>query len=74
MKFRIFLLLVTNSYLENFKNEEDDIPQEIKAIAEERLLARANKDWAKSDLLREELAKKGYEIKDAKDGYTLIKK
>ncbi len=62
------------SYLENFKNEEDDIPQEIKAIAEERLLARANKDWAKSDLLREELAKKGYEIKDAKDGYTLIKK
>ena len=62
------------SYLENFKNEEDDIPQEIKAIAEERLLARANKDWAKSDILREELAKKGYEIKDAKDGYTLIKK
>ncbi len=52
----------------------EEIPEEIKAIAEERLIARANKDWAKSDLLRAELAEKGYEIKDAKDGYTLIKK
>ncbi len=51
-----------------------EIPNEIIAIAEERLVARASKDWAKSDLLRAKLAEKGYEIKDSKDGYTLIKK
>ncbi len=51
-----------------------DIPEEAKAIAEERLVARANKDWAKSDELRAKLSELGYEIKDAKDSYTLIKK
>ena len=52
----------------------ENIPDEVKAIAEERLVARGNKDWATSDLLRNKLAELGYEIKDAKDGYTLIKK
>jgi cysteinyl-tRNA synthetase len=51
-----------------------DIPEEVKALAEERLVARANKDWAKSDELRAKLMELGYEIKDAKDSYTLIKK
>ena len=51
-----------------------DIPAEVKALAEERLVARANKDWAKSDELRAKLGELGYEIKDAKDSYTLIKK
>lgn len=55
------------------KNQES-IPQEIIDIAEERKIARQNKDWAKSDLLRNTLAEKGYEVKDSKDGYSLIKK
>ena len=55
------------------KNNES-IPQEIIDIAEERKIARQNKDWAKSDLLRNTLAEKGYEVKDSKDGYSLIKK
>ncbi len=50
------------------------IPEEIIKIAEERKLARQNKDWAKSDQLRAELLEKGYEVKDSKEGYTLIKK
>ena len=50
------------------------IPEEIEQIAKERFLARQNKDWAKSDELRNLLAEKGYDIKDAKDGYTLSKK
>ena len=54
--------------------ENADIPNEVKVIAEERLIARANKDWAKSDELRAKLGELGYEIKDAKDSYTLIKK
>ena len=55
-------------------NDEVVVPEDIRAIAEERFTARKNKDWAKSDLLRAQLAEYGYEIKDSKDGYTLIKK
>jgi cysteinyl-tRNA synthetase len=51
-----------------------DIPAEVKAIADERFSARQNKDWAKSDELRAKLSELGYEVKDAKDGYTLNKK
>lgn len=50
-----------------------DVPEEAKAVAEERLAARRAKDWAKSDLLRDRLKDMGYAVKDAKDGYTLEK-
>ena len=56
------------------KTENLEIPSEIKEIAERRLIARQNKDWATSDQLRSQLLELGYEIKDAKDCYTLIKK
>lgn len=48
-----------------------EYPKEIIDLAEERLLARKNKDWAKSDEIRDKLSKLGYLIKDSKDGYTL---
>ncbi|MCI8435584.1 MAG: cysteine--tRNA ligase [Clostridia bacterium] len=51
----------------------DDIPDEIRAIAEERFAARKAKDWAKSDALRDELAARGYAVVDAKDSYTIKK-
>lgn len=51
----------------------EEIPAEVKAIADERFIARQNKDWAKSDELRDKLASLGYSVKDAKDGYTLTK-
>ena len=66
--------LFTKHYSEVLKEEAVEIPEDIKAIAEERFLARQNKDWAKSDELREVLSQKGYLVKDAKDGYTLSKK
>ena len=50
-----------------------DIPEEVIAVAEERKLARQNKDWAKSDELRNKLTEMGYSVKDSKDGYELIK-
>lgn len=50
------------------------IPEEIERIAKERFSARQNKDWAKSDELRNLLAEKGYDVKDSKDGYTLSKR
>lgn len=66
--------LFTKHYSEILKEEAVEIPEDVKAIAEERFLARQNKDWAKSDELREVLSQKGYLVKDAKDGYTLSKK
>ena len=56
------------------RNPAEEIPQEVKAIADERFIARQNKDWAKSDELRDKIAALGYVIKDSKDGYTLTKK
>ncbi len=52
---------------------KDDAPAEVKAVAEERFKARAEKNWAKSDELRETLKKMGYAVKDSKDGYTLTR-
>ncbi len=55
------------------KPEPAEIPDDIKAIADERWEARKNKNWAESDRLRELLKEKGYAVKDAKDGYTVEK-
>ncbi len=58
-------------YAALFASEE--IPEEVQAVAKERFLARQNKDWAKSDELREKLAALGYAVKDSKTGYELTK-
>ncbi len=55
------------------KQEQIDVPQNVIDIANARLDARKNKDWAKSDILRDEIAKLGYVIIDSKDGYTIKK-
>lgn len=52
---------------EDTKNQEE-IPQEILDLVEQRKIARQNKDWAKSDELRDLINKKGYDIKDTANG------
>ena len=52
---------------------EDIIPDEINKIAIERELARKNKDYKKSDELREKINSLGYELKDTGDGYKINK-
>ncbi len=47
------------------------IPAEVKALAEARAKARAARDWAESDRLRDALAAKGWQVRDAKEGQTL---
>ena len=51
----------------------EEIPADVKAVAEERWAARQNRDWAKSDELRAKLTEMGYAVKDSKTGYELIK-
>ncbi len=53
---------------------EDDQPSEhVIALVEERVLARASKNWAESDKLRDEIAALGWIVQDSKDGYKLLK-
>ena len=54
--------------------EELELPEEIKDILEERKNARANKDWAKSDELRDKLLDLGYVVKDTKNGVEVTLK
>lgn len=60
------------AYAEKYAKKEE-IPADVVAVAEERKTARAEKNWAKSDELREKLKEMGYAVKDSKDGYTLTK-
>ena len=53
--------------------QDEPLPAEIAQLAEERQKARANKDWALSDNLREELRAKGYEAVDSKEGQRIKK-
>ncbi|MDE6397712.1 MAG: cysteine--tRNA ligase, partial [Clostridiales bacterium] len=48
-------------------------PAEVVALAEKRLAARKQKNWAESDRLRDEIAALGYTVADSKDGYSLRK-
>lgn len=53
---------------------EIEVPDDIRRIAEERLKARAEKNWAESDRLRDILSEKGYAVLDSKNGYKLERK
>ncbi len=46
---------------------QEEMPQEILDLIEQRKTARQNKDFAKSDELRDELIKRGYTVKDTKE-------
>ena len=51
--------------------EEAQIPQNVKELAQKRWEAKQNKDYATSDLLRDQILKLGYVVKDRKDGYEI---
>ena len=49
-------------------------PPEVVALAERRAAARAAKDWAASDALRDEIAAAGWLVKDTPGGYDLTER
>ena len=51
----------------------EEVPNEIKDIIQKRNQARKEKDWKKSDELRDELQKLGYIVKDTKEGMQIEK-
>ena len=56
------------------KAEKAEVPVEIQAMLDERAAARAAKNWAESDRLRDALAAAGWLVKDSKAGQSVTKK
>jgi cysteinyl-tRNA synthetase len=50
------------------------LPAEIAELAEARVKARLAKEWRKSDELRDELAARGWEVRDTKDGQKITRR
>jgi cysteinyl-tRNA synthetase len=49
---------------------EEAFGKVVDMVLDLRAKAKANKDWATSDQIRDELAAAGFEVKDTKDGVT----
>ena len=71
MRLFAFQLLGLNA--ENGNNNdarEEAFGQVVDMVLDLRAKAKADKDWATSDRIRDELASAGFEVKDTKDGAT----
>jgi cysteinyl-tRNA synthetase len=53
---------------------DDDEKARAQAMAEERVQARNDKNWARADELRDEIAELGYDLQDTPQGPVLISK
>ena len=56
-----------------YNRKSNDIDADIEKLIEERQQARANKDWATADRIRDELKAQGITLKDTPQGVTWIK-
>lgn len=57
----------------DFEEKGEEIPEEVKLLAQQRWQAKIDKNYALADELRGKLASSGYAIKDSKEGYTITK-
>lgn len=56
-----------------YNRKSNDIDDEIQSLIDKRQQARANKDWATADAIRDELKEKGIILKDTPQGVTWVK-
>lgn len=56
-----------------YNKKSNDIDDDIEKLIEQRQTARANKDWATADKIRDELKAKGIILKDTPQGVTWTK-
>jgi cysteinyl-tRNA synthetase len=71
--FNLFLFDVLG--LKEEKGNNNDSREEaygkvVDMLLEQRMKAKAAKDWATSDFIRDQLTALGFEIKDTKDGFS----
>lgn len=50
------------------------VPDDVRLLAERRGQARSAKDFAESDRLRDEIAARGWTVRDGSDGWSLVEK
>jgi cysteinyl-tRNA synthetase len=50
------------------------LPDEIEALARDRVEARLAKNWRASDQLRDELSARGWDVRDTKDGQKITRR
>jgi len=55
------------------KEDEEGVDAELQELIDKRQAARAAKDWATADAIRDQLAAMGITIKDTKDGIQIIR-
>ncbi len=63
--------LAVEATIQSEQSAVDDPPEQIIALAQERSVARDNKNWAQSDALRDEISALGWQINDTSTGYEL---
>jgi cysteinyl-tRNA synthetase len=77
LKFDEVFGLQIKENIEHLKSQIDlpkqDVPQNIIKLSQDRDVARAAKDWAKSDELRKEIEAFGYVVEDTTDGTKINK-
>jgi cysteinyl-tRNA synthetase len=66
----ILQLLGFGSFEEKFSGPTLDLDASWLALLQERQQAKASKNWARADAIRDEFLKSGYVLKDNKDGTT----
>lgn len=71
---RVFGLKLKEKIEENKKIKEEDLPDGIKNLVKERVVARQEKNWQKSDELRDKIEEKGYILKDTEKESHIFKK
>jgi cysteinyl-tRNA synthetase len=61
-------LRTTDTVLGVLPDEGDDLEPSLRSMLDDRVAARAARDWAASDRLRDELAARGIAVEDTRDG------
>jgi cysteinyl-tRNA synthetase len=60
--------------LENLLEVEDEAPDELQQLAAERDEARSARDFERADQIRDQLAERGWEIRDTPEGTRLVRR
>lgn len=71
--YRAFIKMIRDTF-GCFDATNESIPADVQSLVDARADARKNKDFAASDRLRDEIADKGYEVRDTSDGQVVRKK
>ncbi|HTA04796.1 MAG TPA: cysteine--tRNA ligase [Solirubrobacteraceae bacterium] len=58
--------------LESLLEPDEEAPAGVRELAEQREQARAERDFATSDRLRDEIAAHGWDVRDGADGFELL--